>query len=78
MREDSSGEVNSPTGSNVVSGLGSLRCKNVELTTLDIALLGRKPKHCEILFFPKLILIPVLLIALWKNFCFRHPICAYF
>ena len=78
MREDSSGEVNSPTGSNVVSGLGSLRCRTVELTTLDITLHGRQPKHYEIFFFPKLVLIPVLLITLWKNVCFRHPICAYF
>ena len=35
-------------------GLGFVRCKNVELTTLNIALLGRQPKCGEIFFFPKL------------------------
>ena len=32
--------------------LGFVRCRNVELTTLNIALLGRQPKHCEIFLFP--------------------------
>ena len=53
MREDSSSEVKSLVGSIFVSGLGTIRCRNVELTTLNIVLLGRQPKHCEILFFPK-------------------------
>ena len=64
MREDSSGEVKSPTGSVVISGLGSLRCRNVELTTLNIALLRRQPKLCEIFFFPKTCIVPFVLITL--------------
>ena len=69
MIEDSSSAVKSPTGSVVVSGVGSLRCRNVELTMLNIVLLGRQPKHCEIFFFPKLILLPFILTVL-QNFFF--------
>ena len=37
---------------------------------LNIALLGRQPKHCEIFFFPKLVLLPFLLTVLQENFLF--------
>ena len=43
---------------------------NVELTTLNIALLRRQPKHCEILFFPKLVLLPFLFTVLQKKILF--------
>ena len=33
---------------------------------LNIELLGRQPKHCEIFFFPKLLLLPFLLTVLQK------------
>ena len=45
-------------------------CKNVELTTLNIALLGRQPKYCEIPFSFDLALFSIFSIAFRYNFCF--------
>ena len=46
------------------SSLSVVHCRNVELTTLNIALLRRQPKYCEIPFFFELALISVFFIAL--------------
>ena len=34
----------------ILPALNVVRCRNVELTMLNIALLGRQPKYCEITF----------------------------
>ena len=46
------------------SSLGAVRSRNVEITTLNVALLKRQPKYCEIPFFFELALFSVFLIAL--------------
>ena len=46
------------------SGLSAVSCRNVELTTINIALLGRQPKYCEIPFSFELALFSVFLIAI--------------
>ena len=55
---------------NYFFGLSVVSCKNVELTTLNIALLGRQPKYCEIPFSFELALFSVFLIALRYIFGF--------
>ena len=45
-------------------GLSVVNCRNVELTTLNIALLGRQPKYYEIPFSFELGLFSVFFIAL--------------
>ena len=45
------------------SSLSVIRCRNVELTTLNITLLGRQPKYCEIPSSFELALFSVFLIA---------------
>ena len=52
------------------SGLRAVHCKEVELTTLNIALLRRQPKYYEILFFFELALFSVFLFALRYIFRF--------
>ena len=59
------------TNSSVIfSGLNVVPCKNVELTTLNKALLGRQPKYCEIPFSFELALFSIFLIALRYIFYF--------
>ena len=44
-----------------------MRSKNVELTTLNIALLGRQPKYCEIPFLFELALCSIFLCKTREN-----------
>ena len=55
---------------NYFSGLSVVRCRNVELMTLNIALLGRQPKYYEIPSSFELALFFVFLIAFQYIFCF--------
>ena len=60
------------TNSSVIfSSIRVVHCRNVKLTTLNIALLGRQPKYCEIPFSFELALFSVFLITLWYIFYFR-------
>ena len=60
------------TNSSVIfSGLSVVCCRNVELTTLNIVLLRRQPKYCEIPFSFVLALFSVFLIALSYIFPFE-------
>ena len=65
--------------------LSAVRCRDVELMTLNIALLGKQPKYCEIPFFFELALFSIFLIALryifrfWNlYFCFFLMCCEFF
>ena len=60
------------------SCLRAARCMNVELATLNIALLGRQPKYCKIPFFFELALFSVFLIALRYIFHFGLSTFVYF
>ena len=50
-----------------------VRCRIVELTTLNITLLGRQPKYCEIPFSFELALFSVFSIAFRYKFFFGLP-----
>ena len=52
------------------SDLRVVHCRNVDLTTLNIALLGRQPKYCEIPSLFQLALFSVFLISFRYNFRF--------
>ena len=54
-------------------GLRVVRFRNVELTTLNITLLGRQPKYCEIPFSIELALFSIFSIDFWYNFHFGLP-----
>ena len=55
---------------NFFSALNVVRCRNVELTTLNIALLRRQPKYYEIPFAFALALSSVFSIAFSEQFSF--------
>ena len=57
----------------IFSALTAVHCRNVELMTLNIALLRRQPKYCEILFFFILALFFIFSIAFRYNFHFGIP-----
>ena len=60
------------TNSSVIfPALNVVRCRNVELTTLNIALLGRQPKYCEITFSFELAVFSIFFIAFWFTFHFE-------
>ena len=60
------------------SGLSAVCYRNVELTTLNIALLGRLPKFCEIPSSFELALFSVFLIAFRYNFRFWNSYFCFF
>ena len=53
-------------------------CRNVELTTLNIALLRRQPKYCEITFSFELALFSIFSIAFWYIFSWNSYFCLFF
>ena len=66
--------VRKVTNSSVIFfALIDVRCRIVELTTLNIALLGRQPKYCEIPFSFELTLFSVFSIAFRYSFFFGLP-----
>ena len=50
MEQDSKGAKGHHQFSYSFFALNVVHCRNVELTTLSIALLGRQPKYCESTF----------------------------
>ena len=66
--------VREVTNSSVIfPALNVVRCKNVKKTTLNMALLRRQPKYCEIPFSFELALFSIFSIAFQHNFRFGIP-----
>ena len=60
LEQDSKGAKGHHQFSYLFYALNVVRCRKVELTTLNITLLGRQPKYCEITFSFDLVVFSIL------------------